>query len=208
MSRVPIKNLLAVTLLLLVHPLHADEAGSRLSRYLQNLTTLEAEFEQSVLNENLSQAVRSQGIFYLQRPDKFRWDYIEPERQQIVADGRQIWLYDPELEQVSVQSQQSALKGTPAALLISGEPVSNSFELIDIGRSQNLDWIELIPRDPESQFVRILLAFANDELLRMEMADKFGQVTRFQFHEIKRNPEFRSTFFKFVPPENTDIYNQ
>jgi outer membrane lipoprotein carrier protein len=197
-----------VILILLLKPALASEAGSQLSRYLEHLTTLEAEFEQSVLNENLSQAVRSRGTFYLQRPNKFRWDYVEPELQQIVADGRQVWLYDPELEQVSVQSQSSALKGTPAALLISGEPIENSFELIDIGRSQNLDWIELIPRDTESQFVRILLAFADDELLRMEMADKFGQVTRFQFHKIKRNATFKSTFFQFVPPANTDIYNQ
>ena len=182
--------------------------SGRLTRYLEKLTTLEARFEQSVLSEDLSRATRSRGTFYLKRPDKFRWDYSEPEAQQIVADGRQIWLYDPELDQVSVQSQRTALRGTPAALLISGEPIERSFEVIDIGESQNFDWIELIPRDEESQFVRILLAFAEGELVRMEMADKFGQVTRFQFYEIKHNPEFSSTFFRFVPPQGTDVYNQ
>ena len=67
--------------------------------------------------------------------------------QQIVADGRQVWLYDPDLKQVSVQNQESALQGSPALLLISGDPVENSFEVIDIGRRQNMDWVELIPKD-------------------------------------------------------------
>ncbi len=82
------------------------------------------------------------------------------------------------------------------------------FEVIDIGRRQNMDWVELIPRDAESQFVRVLLAFFNGDLLRMEMADKFGQVTRFQFLDIKHNPTFKSTFFQFVPPRDVDIYNR
>ncbi len=200
--------LLAGVAVLLSFGLNAASGTDQLRNFLTGLTTLKADFEQSVLNEELTQAIRSQGTFYLQRPNKFRWDYKEPESQQIVADGRQVWLYDPELEQVSVQHQQSALRGTPALLLISGDPVENSFEVIDIGRRKNMDWVELIPRDEESQYIRILLAFVDDKLLRMEMADKLGQVTRFQFHDIQDNPTFKSTFFQFVPPENTDIYNQ
>lgn len=93
-----------------------------------------------------------------------------------------------------MQNQESALQGSPAMLLISGDPVENSFEVIDIGRRQNMDWVELIPRDAESQFVRVLLAFVDNDLLRMEMADKLGQVTRFQFYDIHHNPSFKSTF--------------
>jgi outer membrane lipoprotein carrier protein len=205
---IPLKLLLAGAFGLLGMGLNADESAGQLQRFLNGLTTLEAKFEQSVLNQEHTQAVRSQGVFYLQRPNKFRWDYSEPESQQIVADGRQIWLYDPDLKQVSVQNQESALQGSPALLLIGGDPVENSFEVIDIGRRQNMHWVELIPRDEESQFVRILLAFTDDDLRRMEMSDKFGQVTRFQFHDIKHNPIFKSTFFQFVPPHGTDIYSQ
>jgi outer membrane lipoprotein carrier protein len=202
------RSLLAGTIALLSFGLHAAGGVEQLNRFLTELTTLEAGFEQSVLNQELTQAVRTQGKFYLERPNKFRWDYSEPELQQIVADGRQVWLYDPELKQVSVQNQQSALQGTPALLLISGDPIENSFEVIDIGRRKNMDWIELIPKDDESQFIRVLLAFVDGDLLRMEMADKFGQITRFQFYDIRHNPTFKSTFFQFVTPHDVDIYSQ
>lgn len=198
----------AVAIALFCSNLAASEGYAKLHRFFGSLTTLSAKFEQSVLNQEHTQATRSQGTFFLQRPNKFRWDYTEPDSQQIIADGRQVWLYDPELKQVSVQGQESALQGTPALLLISGDPVENSFEVIDIGQSQGMDWVELIPRDEESQFVRILLAFAGNDLRRMEMADKFGQVTRFQFYEIEHNPTFNSSFFQFVPPREVDIYSQ
>ena len=184
----------------------AETGVEQMTRFLDQLQSMEAAFEQSVLDQNQQQAIRSQGIFYLQRPGKFRWDYSEPDKQQIVADGRQVWLYDPELEQVSVQSQSKALRGTPAMLLVSGDPVDNHFEVIDIGNSRGFAWVELIPRDEESQFTRILLAFAENQLRRMEMADKFGQLTRFQFYDIKQNPEFSDSFFVFNAPGDYDIY--
>ena len=134
--------------------------------------------------------------------------FSQPEQQQIIADGRQIWLYDPELEQVSVQSQSKALAGTPAMLLVSGEPVEKAFEVFDIGSRQEMVWVELVPRDQESQFTRILLAFADNELRRMEMADKFGQLTKFRFYDIRQNPKFDDWFFRFERPENVDVYNQ
>jgi len=199
---------ISILLLCMTLPVAAATGPEQMRRFLDSVTTLQAQFEQSVLNEQKSAASRAQGTFYLKRPNQFRWDYSEPESQQIVADGRQIWLYDPDLEQVSVTFQRKALNGTPAMLLISGEPVEKAFEVIDIGNSQGLDWVELIPRDEESQFIRILLAFTNDELRRMEMADKFGQTTRFQFYNIEHNPAFASTFFQFERPDNVDLYNQ
>ncbi len=178
----------------------------QMNAFLTEVTTLQASFEQSILEQNLESAMRSQGRFYLKRPGQFRWDYNEPEDQMIVADGEQIWHYDPELEQASVQNQVTALKGTPAMLLITGDPVKHHFEIIDIGDRQGMGWVELIPRDSESQFTRILLAFTNNELRRMEMADKFGQITRFQFFDVEQNIEFKEGFFRYIPPDGLDIF--
>ncbi|MEW7977206.1 MAG: outer membrane lipoprotein chaperone LolA [Candidatus Sedimenticola endophacoides] len=196
----------AVALMLLCPPAHAGTGVVQLERFLQDVTSLKASFEQSVLDPEHQSAIRSQGLFYLQRPGRFRWDYSEPEGQMILADGRQIWHHDPELDQVSVQGQESALKGTPAMLLISGDPVASHFEVIDIGDRQSMGWVELIPRDPESQFTRILLAFTADTLRRMEMADKFGQVTRFQFYDIELNPPLAQSLFYFRPGHGLDIF--
>ncbi|MCW8945398.1 MAG: outer membrane lipoprotein chaperone LolA [Sedimenticola sp.] len=184
----------------------AGNSLQQMERFLTDLQTLQASFEQSVLDPQQQQAARSQGLFSMQRPDHFRWDYSEPDNQQIIADGQQIWLLDMELEQVSVQTQETALSGTPAQFLIGGDPVEKHFEVIDIGESQGFAWVELIPRDKESQFVRVLLAFSDNLLHRMEMTDAFGQITRFQFYDIKQNPTFESGFFVFKRPDSFDLY--
>ena len=186
----------------------AGNAPEYLKAFLDDLVTLQAKFEQSVLDETHSRAERFQGVFSLRRPGMFRWDYHEPYEQLIVADGKRIWVYDSDLEQVSNRSQEDALRGTPAQLLSDTAPLDTNFEVIDIGESQNMSWVELIPRDEESQFIRILLAFVGTELRRMEMADQFGQVTRFQFYDIHRNPELTDELFVFVPPEEFDILEQ
>ncbi len=184
------------------------DGPAQLRRFLDGLEGLQARFEQQVVNQDGTRSLRSSGTFYLQRPDRFRWDYDEPERQQIVADGRQVWFYDPDLEQVSVQFQRKALRGTPAQLLSGRDPVENSFEISDGGRADGLTWVRLVPRSSDSQFETIRLGFADGELRRMEMTDKFGQQTRFRFFDIRHNPRFDSTFFRFEPPENVDLYNQ
>jgi len=188
--------------------LWADTGKMHLNVFLDNLGTLQAKFEQSVLDQSHNQAERFQGVFYLRRPGQFRWDYSEPYEQLIVADGDRIWLYDSDLDQVSHRSQKDALSGTPAQLLSDASPIEDNFEVIDIGKSQGMAWVELIPRDKESQFVRILLAFMGQELRRMEMADQFGQVTRFQFYDIQRNLELPDELFEFTPPEGSDSYGE
>ena len=201
------KPIFAGLLLLLSLPLAAANGPRQLDRFLHGLDTLKSDFDQMVYTPDRKQPIRSKGTFYLKRPGKFRWDYSEPE-QLIVADGSQIWLYDPDLEQVSVQSQRSALAGTPAMLLISGEPVSKAFRVSDRGSSEGMAWVELEPRDPESQFVRIRLAFSDNLLRRMQMEDKFGQRTRFRFTGIKVNPRLDDDLFRFERPDDVDIFNQ
>jgi len=186
----------------------AGSGPDRLNAFLENLVTLQARFEQSILDKTHSRAERFQGTFSLKRPGQFRWDYHEPYEQLIVADGDRIWVYDSDLEQVSNRSQEDALRGTPAQLLSDTTPLDANFEVIDLGESQDMDWVELIPRDKESQFIRILLAFVGTELRRMEMADQFGQVTRFQFYDSRRNPELPDELFVFVPPAEFDVLEQ
>ncbi|WP_275098724.1 outer membrane lipoprotein chaperone LolA [Sedimenticola hydrogenitrophicus] len=197
---------LSLLLLLAVPPVFASTALQQMERFITDMQSLQASFEQSVLDPQQRQATRSQGVFYMQRPGQFRWDYSEPDKQQIIADGRQIWLIDPELEQASVQTQSTALRGTPAMFLIGGDPVEQHFEVIDIGDSQGFAWVELIPRDKESQFVRVLLAFQGNLLQRMEMTDTFDQITRFQFYDIEQNPTFKPGFFVYTRPEYFDLY--
>jgi outer membrane lipoprotein carrier protein len=179
----------------------------QLERFFQGLGTLSARFEQAIINPSQGDAGYAQGTLYLQRPGRFRWEYQIPD-QLIVADGERVWMFDKELDQVSQWGQESALKGTPALLLSDTSPLQDNFEVIDVGHRNGYEWAELRPRYEDSEFSRILLAFSEDQLQRMEIADNFGQITRFRFTEIQRNPGLDPELFRFEPPSGIDLFSE
>ena len=187
----------------------AADGKARLEAFLDGLHTLEAGFEQSVLDTENDRTGQYHGVFMLSRPGKFRWNYVSPYTQSILADGKDVWIFDDDLKQITQQTQGSALKGTPALLLAEDVDLDTEFEVVDIGERQGLAWLELLPRDQEnSQFVRILLAFDGNQLQRMEMVDKFGQISRFRFFDVVRNPKLDPKLFKFERPQGFDLFLQ
>jgi outer membrane lipoprotein carrier protein len=195
-----------VTLQLGLAGLAGANGTQRLTEFLQGLQTLEAGFEQSVLDTENNRSGLFHGIFRLLRPGRFRWDYVSPYEQSIIADGRDVWIVDSDLEQITQQLQSRALRGTPALLLAEDIDIEAEFEVIGIGARQGLEWVELIPRAEDSQFVRILLAFDKRQLVRMEMSDQFGQITRFRFFDVLRNPKLDAALFKFDKPPGYDLF--
>ncbi len=192
-------------LTLLPVSLAAADAKGMLQNFLLGLTTLQADFRQTLEQPQEGGVFFSSGTFYLKRPGQLRWEYDPPNDQLIVADGKRIWLYDRELEQVSHRSQKAALEGTPAQLLSTTGPLDQHFEIKALQEEAGLDWVELIPRDKDAQFNRVRLALAGDRLLRMEMSDNFGQTTRFVFTNMQRNPSLDEAMFDFEPPPQIDL---
>jgi outer membrane lipoprotein carrier protein len=121
-----------------------------------------------------------------------------------VADGDRIWLHDIELEQVSHRSQK-ALAGTPAQVLSDQAPITEHFQVNDLGEVDGLNWVELLPKGKESQFASLRLALINNSLQRIEMIDNFGQTTRFVFDNLQRNPSLEASLFTFKPPPLIDM---
>ncbi len=182
------------------HALAGVSGRQQMNRFLEKTRSLQANFTQAIMDGSRKKAVKLQGVFYLQRPGRFRWEYKEPVEQLIVADGKQIYLYDKELEQTSTMGQEKALKDTPAQILSSDGKIEEFFEIIDIGDSLGFAWVELIPKDEESQFIRILLGFADNRPQRMEIVDKFGQVMRLKFTDMVANPKLDEKLFQFEDP--------
>jgi outer membrane lipoprotein carrier protein len=195
----------ALLIMLVCSPAFSGQGSQKLNEFLNDVDDVKAKFEQSILNTETSETGRFQGTFSLSRPDKFRWDYTEPQPKVILADGNTVHIIEDDLQQVTYIAQKTALKGTPAGILISQKNIDDEFEIIDIGESQGMDWVELIPRDEDSQFTRILIAFVADELRRMELSDKFGQITRFQFYDVERNPGFEKDWFVFKRLQGYDL---
>ena len=198
-------RLLLISLLLLQHAAFAGPGREALDEFLDGLSTLQAKFEQSVLDTENATSGQMFGVFLLDRPGRFRWDYVAPRKQVILADGRDVWIIEEELKQVTRHLQRWALKGTPAAFLAMDEPVDKDFEIVEIGERKGMQWLELIPRDAESDLNRVLLAFADKELKHMELNDKFGQISRFTFFEVQRNQPIDPGLFVYEGQDDWDV---
>jgi outer membrane lipoprotein carrier protein len=183
----------------------AGDGRDALDAFLDGLTTLQSRFEQAVLDTENSTSGLLRGEFLLDRPGKFRWDYAAPNKQVILADGRDIWIIDEDLKQVTRHYQSWALKGTPAAFLTMQTSIEDDFEVVEKGERAGTQWLELTPRDPESDLNRVLLGFADQELRQMELNDKFGQISRFRFFDVHRNVPIDPALFVFEGKDDWDV---
>ncbi|ABA56874.1 Outer membrane lipoprotein carrier protein LolA [Nitrosococcus oceani ATCC 19707] len=197
--------LLGIILSGLAFTLSAEEPGDHLETFLQKTHSLRAEFQQILLDERNQPLEESKGVFFLQRPGKFRWDYHEPFSQTIVADGEHVWFYDPDLAQVTVKNQGLALGDTPALLLSGKRLPAENFSISNLPSDNHLAWVELRPRDKEAAFERLLLAFDDDGLRQMELHDSFGRTTRLVFSKLEINLSLDPSLFVFTPPPGADV---
>lgn len=182
-----------------------ESATEKLNVFVQSVVTFKANFTQTVIDQQGRAIEEATGQFVLERPGKFRWDYEAPYPQHIVADGDRIWFYDVDLEQVTVKSQKEALSDTPATLL-SGETLpEDKYSLIDIDNDDGLFWVQLIPKDTESSYQTVTLAFDQNGLHQMLMKDSFDQRTRLVFSDVQENIELEQDEFTFVAPEGVDV---
>jgi outer membrane lipoprotein carrier protein len=172
------------------------DGKERLDAYLKGLGSLQSSFAQVTFNADRTRMSESRGTFYLSRPGKFRWEYQSPVRQVIVADGKRVYLHDLDLDQVSHQSQAKALRGTPALLLTETGPIERDFAARPIESRDGRAWVELTPKAADSEVVRIELGFGAEGLDSLIMEDSFGQTTRLDFADTRRNPRLDPKLFQ------------
>lgn len=180
----------------------------RLDAFYKDVQSLRGEFTQTLLDPRMKVTEEAQGTLALQRPGKFRWDYKTPYHQLIVTNGAKIWIYDIDLEQVTVKRLDEAVGNTPAQLLSSGESLEKNFDIADQGKSGELEWVELTPKQKDSSFEKVRLGFDQRDLRAMELKDNFGQTTRLQFSRLERNPKLVPSLFDFTPPPGVDVVGE
>ena len=194
--------------MLLVSQAALADGVSSLRDFFNNTTTMRAQFSQVVNDKQGRKIQEVDGIMQLQRPNKFRWDYKKPYEQQIVSDGKQVFLFDTELQQVTIRELSKTLGSSPAALLAGGEAVEKSFILKNATRKDGLAWVLALPKDKESGFDRVLLGFKADKLRKMELYDSFNHITHITFNDVERNPTLQDATFLFTPPEGVDVVGE
>jgi len=203
---VAVRLLLGLCTLLGVLSVAADEPGNvQLQTFFQDLKTLSADFEQQVVDTDGAQIQQARGHMWLQRPGRFRWDYQQPYHQLIVGDGQQVWVYDEDLEQVTVRPVDKTLGQTPALLLSSDKPILDAFSVTALGNRDGSDWLLLQPRDSDAAFDELRLGLADGRLQAMELRDGLGHTTLLQFSKLRRNKPIDPQQFIFVPPDGIDV---
>jgi outer membrane lipoprotein carrier protein len=173
--------------------------------FFRGLKTLQADFDQQVIDSDRRLIQSSRGHMWIMRPGRFRWDYEAPYRQQLVADGKRFWSYDEDLEQVTVQPATEVLSATPAVLLSGEQPLEEVFTIEDAGTAGGEHAVRLLPKSDDSNLTGLVLVFASGSITRIEARDSFGNTTIFSFTNLERNPELSADIFRFVPPPGADV---
>ena len=199
----------ALVLALLWLPGVAAAAGTDLlQNFVTQTTSAKARFAQMVLDRNLKMLQQATGTMQFARPGKFRWEYEKPYEQTIVGDGARLWIYDKDLNQVTVRKLDRALGASPAALLAGSNEIEKNYTITNIGNQEGLDWLEAVPKARDTAFERIRLGFSGVNLQAMELRDQFGQVTVIRFADLERNPKLSPEAFRFTPPKGADVISE
>jgi outer membrane lipoprotein carrier protein len=191
----------------LMNTAFAQTPGDQLSNLLQNLQTFQADFSQKIQDKAGSTLSQSQGKMALKRPGLFRWETQRPNQQLIIADGKTIWIYDKDLEQITKQ-KQNASANTPGLLL--SDSVSHLIKRFYIKSTvTNNDTVfELIPKSKEALFQSVQLVFDKTDLKQMILFDNLGQMTKISFSHIKANQELSQDLFHFRAPSHIEVVGE
>jgi len=194
-------------LFLAVQTASADGMSSVKSFYEQT-KSVRANFHQVVTDKQGRKVQEVDGEMQLLRPNKFRWDYHKPYEQQIISDGKQVWLYDIELAQVTVRTLSQSIGSSPAALLAGGAAIDKTFKLINAPGKDTLEWVNAIPKDKESGFDMILMGFNANKIQELSLVDSFGHTTKIVFTQVEVNPALEDKNFLFKAPKGVDVVGE
>jgi len=183
-------------------------AGARddLDAFTRGLKGLDGQFTQTVHDANGKLKETSSGRVALSAPRLFRWEYAKPYEQLIVADGKKVWVYDPDLSQVTVRAQGAEEANSPLAMLIDPGKLDRDFKVAETGKQDGLEWLLLTPKQAENaSFQNARLGFDANGLSKMQVIDALGQRTEISFSGWKKNPSFAKGTFSYAPAKGVDV---
>ena len=197
----------ALTAALLLAISTAANAGARdqLDAFSKGLKGLDGQFSQQVFDPRGKQKEASTGRVAVSAPRLFRWEYVKPYPQLIVADGKTVWVYDPDLQQASKRPQGVEEASSPLAILLDPAKLDRDFTVKEAGASNGIEWLQLTPKQADAAFKTAKLGFGKAGLAEMEYVDALGQRTKISFSGWKRNPGFAKGTFTCVPAKGVDV---
>jgi len=190
-------------------PAMAESGRERLNQFFTNVNTMQSSFIQEVFDAQGKLKQSSRGVVFLQRPGRFSWEYAAPDSHKIIADGRNVWTYDVELDQVTVKPMKQALSAAPVGMLLSKQPVERQFAVQEmVAEGSKLDWFRLTPHKRDSDFTVMDLGVGQNGVQEMVLEDKFGQQTYIHFKGMRLDTPINAQRFNFQPPAHVDVIGQ
>lgn len=183
----------------------AADGDGTLAAFYAEVENLQAEFEQVQIDEDGRVVQSAAGVFLLERPDKFRWEYREPYRQVILGNGGEFLFYDVDLAQVTIRDVDATLRATPAQLLTGGTDLEKAFLVEPMVAGDDRDWVRLTPLADDGDFREIRIALEDDRPVRLELDDQLGQSTRIDFDDIRVNRGIDDERFQLDLPADVDV---
>jgi len=180
-----------------------------LREFVRSTRSGKTSFTQVVVGKSGKTSNPASGSFQFQRPGKFRWVYDKPYEQWIVGDGERLWIYDRDLNQVTVRKLDGALGQSPAAILAGNDDLERNFEVKEAGLRDGLQWLVAVPKSKDTTFEAVRIGFRIEGgasvLAAMELQDSFGQTSVLLFGKMERNPAMPADVFRFTPPKGADV---
>ena len=190
-------------------PLLAQASGvADLKAFIQQSRALSAHFTQHVVDQKGKKTESSTGTLHIQRPGKFYWHYTSPSSIEIIGDGKKVWIYDPELKQVTVKNMHNALESSPAALLAGDDNFEKNYHITALPDISNIVWLQATPKLKDSYFQQIRIGLQNQVIHTIILVDQLGQTTTIIFDKVVLNPRAQSNIFTFVPPKDVDLISE
>lgn len=192
--------------LLLVNIGHAKENINELGQLLQSIYSMTANFQQIVYNNQQKVVQKSFGYMAIKKPGLFRWQIINPEPNLIIVDGKNLWNYDEELQQVTVQAIDDSYESSPVSLLLAGDitDIIKKYQITKVANEQ----FELVPKNKVDSFNKINLTFKSGVLSKLQLFAQLGQMSVIQFDKVKTNLIIKAKLFQFVPPVGVDVVGE
>ena len=190
------------------HAQQEADGQELLNNFVNDIRTLSGRFEQQLVDADNIVIDESSGTLDIRKPGRFRWTYLEPYEQILVADGLNVWSYDVDLEQVTVKPQADVLASTPALLLGGSQSVLDDFEYIGSFTDRDTVWVRMRPKSDDNGFTRVELGFDDGQLGRMIFSDSLGQTTLIALYDLSLNDAIDDHQFRFSPPAGVDVVGQ
>lgn len=189
---------------------HAATASADLLSLLNALHSMKANFTQTIIDNRGKATQKSYGRMAMERPGKFRWDVTKPVPQLIIANETKLWIYDPDLEQLTIRSLKKAAGESPALLLShDNTKLENTYTVESIQRdAPKWRWFSLTPKKPDNMFESVQMGFVNNQIQEMRLKDNLGHVTVIVFQNIQMNPGLAASLFSFKPSRKIDVIDE